>query len=162
MSAPEVLVVGIDPGPMPGLVALDYYPDGSIHEARVVQCTANAAEEALRGLLISRASQAYPVVQIEKFVVGRRATRSSTASAGAETRRMVELLAHVAEEFDAQVHIRSASEVKPWATDARLEAGGLADLVKGMRHAKDAARHALFAASKNAGIPDPLSKRSTR
>jgi hypothetical protein len=48
--------------------------------------------------------------------------------------------------------------VKPWATDERLEAAGLLDLTKGMRHARDAARHALFTAVKDGGVPDPLSK----
>jgi hypothetical protein len=50
--------------------------------------------------------------------------------------------------------------VKPWATDTRLAAAGLMEPTTGMRHARDAARHALFAAVKTYGLPDPLSARA--
>jgi hypothetical protein len=50
--------------------------------------------------------------------------------------------------------------VKPWATDERLAAAGLLDPTKGMRHARDAARHALFCAVRDFGLPDPLSAKA--
>jgi hypothetical protein len=50
--------------------------------------------------------------------------------------------------------------VKPWAVDKRLHAAGLLDMTAGMRHARDAARHALFCAVKDYGLPDPLSSKA--
>jgi hypothetical protein len=84
------------------------------------------------------------------------------------TRDLIGTLQEVWEEHDstaegrrgARWFQRPAAHVKPWATDERLEAAGLLEATKGMRHARDAARHALFAACKDGGIPDPLSKRS--
>lgn len=158
----DVLVVGVDPGPIPGLVAIDFHRDGSPHEVQVVQCSANAAEAVLQTLILARAPRngPMPVVQIERFVIGRGSMRSGAA--GAETRRSVELLEIAARHSDANVCVRSASEVKPWATDERLDAAGLLEATKGMRHARDAARHALFCAVRVAGVPDPLSRKARR
>jgi hypothetical protein len=106
------------------------------------------------------------VVAIEKFVVRRRAAASSTAAAGATTRDLVGQLEATALDVrrrtaEVRVVLRSAAEVKPWATDTRLEAAGLLSACTGMRHARDAARHALFAAVKDAGAPDPLSRKAS-
>lgn len=155
-------VLGIDPGPVPGMVRLDF-EDGRLVDVQVLQCTLGLALDAFRAMtrqdaLVDRRQ----LLQVERFVVGNRSARSSTPGAGAATRDLVGRL-----QQDAAGRIRylerSASEVKPWATDARLEAvrfsgQSLLDLTKGMRHAKDAARHAIYAASNAGGIPDPLSK----
>ena len=61
-----------------------------------------------------------------------------------------------------KLHIRTAGEVKPWATDKRLHTAGLLDLTAGMRHARDAARHALYSAVRDYGLPDPLSRARLR
>jgi hypothetical protein len=54
---------------------------------------------------------------------------------------------------------RAPSLVKPWATDKRLSAAGLWEVTNGMPdHARDAARHCLYAACKDAGMRDPLSR----
>lgn len=154
--------IGIDPGPIPGIVML--WPHGGGRrrlEIDVVQCSESAAPAVLWGLLDSNRSllgKAPCLVQIERFVVGSRSGRSSTAGAGAATRDLVGRLQGEAEnQPNVKVVLRSASEVKPWATDVRLEAAGLLEATKGMRHARDAARHALFAAVKDGGVPDPLS-----
>ncbi|HEU4567679.1 MAG TPA: hypothetical protein VFR99_06550, partial [Marmoricola sp.] len=114
------------------------------------------------------------LVQVERFVVGRRSGRSSTAAAGEVTRSMIGVLREVWEGFDStstgrlggRWFERSAANVKPWATDQRLQAcvlpGGTSLWLQtaGMRHARDAARHALFAAVHDGGLPDPLSSKA--
>jgi hypothetical protein len=147
-------VIGIDPGPVPGIVRLLLLRTDTtaLLDAQALQVTRGVLPEALSGL--SRRS--HHAVALERFVVGRRAGRSTTPEAGIATRNMIgEVVAWARDR--CPVHLRSASEVKPWATDARLEAAGLLELTKGMRHARDAARHALFCAVRDYGLPDPLS-----
>lgn len=145
-----ITVIGIDPGPTPGIVLLDFYGE-NILERHVVQCSAISLLPVLDGLGAIGAD----VIAIEKFVTGR-----GTMRAGADgdlTRNQVE---RVARRYPRQVNAtRRAADVKPWATDERLAHAGLLEPTKGMRHAKDAARHALFAAVRDAGLPDPLSRR---
>lgn len=155
-------VIGIDPGPTPGMVVL--VPGIG---PQVVQCSHTAAPAVLRALLYVE-PQTPTVVQIERFVVGRASMRSSAA--GEITRSQIGQLREVWEAYDStrdgrlggRWFERSASQVKPWATDTRLNASGLLEATKGMRHAKDAARHALYAAVHDAGRPDPLSKGASR
>jgi hypothetical protein len=73
---------------------------------------------------------------------------------------MVGVLEHWAKTGVRGSYARSAADVKPWATDTRLQAAGLLDLTKGMRHARDAARHALFCAVCDFGLTDPLSRKA--
>lgn len=153
-------VIGIDPGPVPGFVAIDF-AEGTRPAVSVVQCSADLGPDVLRALLLAR-TDAIVHVQIERFVVGRGSMRTGTA--GALTRDLVgRLLEVVAVHHEVApgtyVYQRSAAVVKPWATDDRLEAAGIYDRVKGMRHAKDAARHALFCAVHEGLAPDPLSSR---
>lgn len=155
-------IVGIDPGPTPGLVLLECVEmprrlcetgtDRVLMTAEVVQCTAGVLFDVLAG--IEQQRDGIDLIAAERFVVSRRSGRSSTAGAGAETRDQVGALQRV---YPALV-LRAAGEVKPWATDARLNAAGLLDPCKGLRHARDAARHALFAACRDLGMPDPLSR----
>jgi len=156
--------IGVDPGPIPGFVHLARR--GRHLEVDVLQCSARVAPSVLYMLLQdcrTSLGQAPALVQIERFVVGRRSSRSSTAGAGEQTRDLVGRLQREAEQQDnVAIRLRSAAQVKPWATDARLEAAGLLDATKGMRHARDAARHALFAAVHDGGLPDPLSKEFNR
>ena len=81
----------------------------------------------------------------------------STPVASRITRDLVgQLSALVSEGRGVRQIQRSAAEVKPWGTDLRLTKSGLLAITKGMPHARDACRHALFAAV-SAGMPDPLS-----
>jgi hypothetical protein len=100
--------------------------------------------------------QGVRVVAVERFVVRSRAGRSSDAQAGEVTRNLIGQLSIMQGLSSIEVFLRSASEVKPWATDKRLTAAGIEGLTA-MRHAADAARHALFAAVKDCGVRDPLS-----
>lgn len=155
MTAETRTVIGVDPGPTPGVVLLSLTGAAAgvrIIGREVVQCSAGALSAVLEAL-----GAADALVAVERYVVGARSGRSATAGAGETTRDQVGALIGA-----YPVVLRNAGQVKPWATDARLEAAGLLDLCKGMRHTRDAARHALFTACKDAGLPDPLSTRSAR
>lgn len=154
-------IVGIDPGPTPGLVLLEgtwVTASQSLHllETEVVQCTAGLLLDVLAG--IEQQRDGIDHLAVERFVVGRRASRSATAGAGELTRAQIGAL----QQLYPNLALRAAGEVKPWATDARLAAAGpgagLLGATAGLRHARDAARHALFCAVRDAGAPDPLSK----
>jgi hypothetical protein len=167
MTGPCV-VIGIDPGPIPGFVVLDLARD-AMPAVEVVQCSHRAAPTVLAGLLTFAPD--VPVhVQIETFVVGRASMRSGQH--GAVTRDLVGRLREVWEGHDSTIRgrrgghwfQRSAAQVKPWATDRRLQAAVCAGdtslwlATAGMRHARDGARHALYCAVHDAGVSDPLSK----
>ena len=159
-------VVGIDPGPIPGLVLL-WPRAGHLERAEVLQCTHGLLPVLLEGVLGE--SDGLVLVQTETFVVSRRSGRSSTAGAGAVTRDLVGQVQNVVEQasrttvgLDARFVQRPAARVKPWATDDRLERAGLFETCKGMRHARDAARHALYAAVHDGGLTDPISKEWNR
>lgn len=155
-------VFGVDPGPIPGIVRLQLLRDNHGGEptrligASALQVTPNVLGEVLDGL----DGGVINALAYERFVVGRRAGRSSTPHAGAITRDMIGRLEAWAQTHCKTVHQRSAADVKPWATDKRLHAAGLLDPTTGMRHARDGARHALFCAVKDYGLPDPLSSKA--
>jgi hypothetical protein len=153
--------IGIDPGPVPGFVLIDWFTDGPMPRLEVVQCSRGVAPLILRAFVLDHQLEEPPLVQIERFVVGKRAGRSSSAKAGEQTRDLIgQLIASVPSLPAESWRARAAGEVKPWATDERLEAAGLLDATKGMRHARDAARHALFVAVKDGGVSDPLSRKA--
>lgn len=169
----ELLAIGVDPGPMPGIVALRWSVSDSgvalLEGVEIIQCTPGIAPSIVRELLVS---DSHPdlraVVQLERFVVGK--TSMKAARAGAVTRdlvgevqREVQLTSRTADGHDAVATQQNAARVKHWATDARLmhvqkHGSDLYRLTAGVRHARDAARHALFASCHDGGVPDPLSK----
>jgi hypothetical protein len=124
--------------------------------ADVAQVTPGLLPPLLRGLYADEL-----VIAVERFVVGPRAARSTTAEAGAVTREVVAQVRDWARDKGLTCHQRSAAEVKPWASDERLTSAGIW-VPRGMRHAKDAARHALYCAVKDYGLSDPLSRRAGR
>lgn len=148
MSVGRHKIVGVDPGPIPGLVVLHTY-ERRLDGVEVVQCSASAFHDVLRALAGSNAR-----IAVERYVVGRRSATSASARDGETTRDQVGAL----QALYPWAELRSASEVKPWATNARLEAAGLIEACAGMRHARDAARHALFAAVRADLLADPLSQ----
>lgn len=154
-----VRVIGVDPGPTPGIVLLRFN-GGPFAVCHVVQCNHGVAPALFETLL--RIDPTTPtIVGIERFVIGRKSMRSGAA--GEVTRDLIGTLHEVAMGCNpgrGLWKLRSASLVKAWATDARLDAIGLLEPTKGMGHARDAARHALFAAVHDGKIPDPLSKRA--
>ena len=143
-------VIGIDPGPIPGIVLLEVVA-GRLVTTEAAQCTAGILWDVVRAIDAD-------LLAVERYVVGRRAGRSATSSAGQITRDQVGAL----QRLYPDARLRNAGQVKPWATDTRLEAAGLLELCKGMRHARDAGRHALYAAVHDGGLTDPLSKEFSR
>jgi hypothetical protein len=148
----------MDPGPTPGIVRLTYSDDRDLLMVDVVQCSAHTALDLLEVLLrVPAGTEVY--FQGEKFVVGKGSYR--TGSPGARTRDMVgSAVTMVQSGRLCVVTLRSASQAKQWATDKRLDAAGLLGEVKGMQHAKDAARHALYTAVAEGKVPDPLSRKA--
>lgn len=144
-------VLGVDPGQTTGICLID----GAYRD--LLQVTPGLVVPIVRSLLHAAPET---VLAIERFVVGPRASRSSTPAAGQTTRGLIGALVNVGDELGIRVVQRSASEVKPWATDERLERAGLLAACKGMPHARDAARHAIYAAVSDCGLPDPLSRKS--
>lgn len=155
-----IVAIGMDPGETVGLCRLTYAVDSSLLLADVVQASASTALDLLEVLLrVPKGTEVY--FQVEKFVIGRGSYRSG--SPGARTRDMVGsacTLALAAAQGHTMVSRRSAGEAKAWATDGRLKAAGLLEDTKGMGHARDATRHALFTAVAEGNIPDPLSRKA--
>lgn len=146
-------VVGVDPGPVPGIAVLSWEPGGK-PMWRVYQVAASSPSlvyEETRRLLDRWLEQEGVSLAAESYVVSARSARTADRGAQQTTNDLAALLRH------AGARMRPPSEVKPWATDARLKSAG-ADILQQMRHARDAARHALYSACRDRGLPDPLSR----
>lgn len=140
--ATSARIIGIDPGPKPGLVVLHVCDE---HVVRVTKLDGPALD--FRGLGEQLADAA--LVALERFIIGRGITRRTKAGS-------LETLAYI-EQVRAWVHAAGvrlveypAGTVKPWATDDRLRAFGC--YVPG-DHDRDAARHALYAAVRAGYLP---------
>lgn len=148
----EQYVIGVDPGPTPGVVRIDT-EDRQVTAVYVVQCNASAIYRVLEGLTSDKSAVGY--LAVEKFVTGN--TRPTRSKDHDRTRGMVANLHQWARMRNYLWWLsQRAADVKPWATDLRLDTAGLFEATKGMRHARDAARHALFAAVKLGLADDPL------
>ncbi|HEY2086412.1 MAG TPA: hypothetical protein VGH54_10370 [Mycobacterium sp.] len=154
----STLVIGIDPGPTTGIVALLFSDVDAMSDPVILQCdhysTMFFADVIAHGFM----QPTKTIVAVEQFVVGPRSGRSGSAEAGRITRNLIGALSA---EFGDDVVLRAAGQVKPWATDRKLAAAGLLDPTAGMGHARDAARHALYAAVQS-GFRDPMSKAALR
>jgi hypothetical protein len=155
---PPVCVVGVDPGPTPGVCVLGtgYHADAV---PAVFQCNAPSVGWLVQTMLALR-GDLRAVLAIERFIVGMRSARSAHAGAGELTRSMIGELTTLGHLAGAQVVFRPAADVMPWATDKRLKAAGLLEPTKALPHARAAARHALYAAVRDGGLPDPLSTKA--
>ena len=157
----SALVIGVDPGLSTGLFAL-LTRDGKLTDKPIaVQIHGHQGVVPFVQALLERAGcdDRQPLLAVEAFVTGQRAARSSSPGAGAVTRALIGALQELYAD-GAEVITRPAALVKPWATDRRLEAAGLLAPCAGMGHARDAARHALYAAVHAGLLRDPLSTRS--
>jgi len=151
-----MIVVGVDGGPTPGVgvIIADYM---GIGECSIFQCNADSLMSLVFWQL-GRMPGYHRVLATERFVVNARSGRSSSARAGETVRKQVGALEEMAKASNTVFRQRSASEVKLWASEVRLVRAGF-KLPSGMPHGKDGARHALFAAVADAGLPDPLSRK---
>lgn len=151
-----IVAIGMDPGPRPGLVALTY-AEQVLVDVKVVQCTANVALDVLELWLSAYLLHGNDLYFGVERYVDRQTGRSSRA--GQLTKDMVGQAVRACAGRAYGV-FNNASRVKAWATDGRLLAAGLMEPTKGMPHARDAARHALFTAVHDGKCPDPYSRRA--
>ena len=156
-------VIGVDPGVTTGIAVFEYdkdlgeRPTTAMYQADVVGAPwlleQLVKEHTLNGTVRYHAV----VIAVESYVAG----RHGKGAEGTVTREFVALCDLLASRYGAKLFRRPAAAVKPWATDARLHRLGLLSATEGMRHARDAARHALFCAVHDFGVPDPLSRKAT-
>lgn len=146
--------IGIDPGPTPGICVL------GVGTPLLIQCDA-----ASLGPLVGEFVDFYrdpddPLhLAVESWAVGP-ISRTNVRAANLIRDQIGELRAFAspAEPIRVLVHVRTASAVKPWATEKRLAAAGLLKRTVGMPHARSAAQHALYSHVRDSGAPDPLSR----
>lgn len=159
MSTRGALVVGVDPGGTTGVCW--FLTESGCPLAQVGALQIHGPEGVLpyvRSRIDAYGTNRRLIIAAEKFVVRGRAGRSRTASGGETARELLGELRRVEREMSGVVVlVRPAGIVKPWATDRRLEPAGLFDVTRSMPHARDAARHALYAAVKAGLLADPLS-----
>lgn len=149
----ELHVLGVDPGPTTGVAMIETAGTGL--RAMTFQCNGSSAYWLVSQLLESTEGPADVLLAGERFIIGRGA--GARSAAGTATREVIADLDGLGDWT-----WRTAAEVKPWATDKRLEAAGLLKQCHGMPHAGDACRHALYMAVRDGGYPDPLSARARR
>lgn len=147
MSHPEVVIVGIDPGPEPGVVAL-WCSGGAVVHVDTFADPWAALRDVQRGPGLPPLSV---WVAVERFIVGRGTIRK-TRAASMETIAQAERLRADARQLTPHVQFLPAAAVKPVVTDAKLAAYGVGALVPMNRHQRDAARHALFMALKHGAV----------
>lgn len=150
-------IVGVDPGGTTGIAILDLAgePSFRIADMTMMQVRGYLAYDVVELCAVAKYTDV--IVAAEKFVIGHRAARSSTAGAGKFARDLLGAI----QQIDGITYAEhTAADVKRWATDKRLAEAGLFPPTSGMGHARDAARHALFTAVKRGLLPDPLSQKA--
>lgn len=130
-------VLGIDPGPEPGVVVLQ------IHNGRVENAGRGRPDQ------IESFAASADLVALERFLIGRGTARKTKAGT-LETLAQIEQIRQLCQQAGTRLVEYPAGAVKPWATDERLRAYGC--YVTGDHH-RDAARHALFAAVRSGLLP---------
>ena len=145
MTPPEVAIVGIDPGPEPGVVVL-WCSDGAVAHVTTYTDPWVAFRDMQRGSGLPPLSV---WVAVERFIVGRGTIRK-TRAASMETIAQAERLRADARQLTPHVQFLPAAAVKPVVTDAKLTAYGITGLSS--RHQRDAARHAVYMALKHGAL----------
>lgn len=144
------VILGIDPGGTTGLCVVSWGPTWAwnrpwqvknITPDQLVKIITDERDRARRDLIV--ACEAFVPSRGHRSTAGPRLTRDLIGAAlSVDTKLTV---------------VRPAGQVKPWATDKRLVVFGM-NALRGLPHAADAARHALYAGVHDLGWPDPLLK----
>lgn len=143
--------VGIDPGPSTGLSVVFWQPSTRSWEIEAFQCTASSVPFLLDSVLRSFDAS---IVAIEEFEVRRGS--GGTTGKDADTTKLVRYQAEQGcKDLGVKYVVRKPGDVKPWATDKRLEKIGF-PLGPKFKDARDSARHALYAMIRLGLAPDPL------
>lgn len=157
-------IIGVDPGGTTGIALLAFHRwtetnEGAWDHPVLVQSTQDGVLTVVEALFRRTVDQGEGVaLAVERFVSGPRSGRLATPKGAETAKQLIGELTGWAKATDVQLYLRSAGEVKPWATDARLKK--LDAAARGMPHAHDALRHALFTGVRAYGWPDPLSRRA--
>ena len=166
-----LVVIGVDPGPIPGLAVLAY-ADGHLAETRTLQCSANFIALLLREEIVhakapingalTEDEPTTVLLSVERYLPSKMGNRMLAAGQNAQTRDMAARL--VAEYAQGWPWLRTvsypAAPVMRWATEDRLRKVGAWEITTGCAHARSAAKHALYAAVKDGNMPDPLSRKA--
>lgn len=145
-----MITIGVDPGPTPGICVL------GAGTPSVLQCD-SASLLPIVGLLLEALQDEIVHLAVEQWAVG--PISRTAGKAGRITREQIgELAAFESNRSPARtiVHLRTAAEVFPWASDKRLAEACLYERSAGLPHARSAARHALYSHVRDSGAPDPL------
>lgn len=156
------LIVGCDPGGTTGLAAVEYvqpgeyvHVDSSGYYLRAhlgALLLPDEVVDQLKAMMLQFATTDAWWIAAERFVVSRRAGRSSSAASGQRAR---DILGALEAAFPGRIRLRNAGQAKAWATDRRVKAAGLWP-TQGRPHTTDAVRHTLLM-HVQLGNPDPLS-----
>lgn len=156
VPAGDVCALGIDPGPHTGMCLAGWHVGEALpFLAYAFECDATSAAQLLAMILRSW-GHVTRAIQIEEFRQGRKSVQLRGVRA-APVQDEIRLLEGYAFNYDIPVIRRPAAMVKPWADDLRLGKAGMAEPTARYGHARDAARHALYCAVRDLGMPDPLS-----
>lgn len=146
----NVVVLGIDPGQTTGFALL---PVAHPREHELAQLTQGLVVDLVEAAVARVRDQGgVPVLAIERFVSGPRSGKLARPYGAAIAKALIGALSIL----DVPTFQHPAATHKPWATDARLDKLGV--VRRGMPHAADAFRVALYTAVRSYGMPDPLSR----
>jgi hypothetical protein len=151
----STLVYGVDPGVTTGVANVLLYR-GRVLFSSVYQA---AGENLDIGEFLFQDYDRLPrdctaLVSMERFVDGKGAGPDADV-----TRRVIEDVTRWSKDRDVELVDRPAHAIKRWAgADERIEKIGATRYIKGMPHARDALKHALFLGVQRGLLIDPLSK----
>lgn len=150
--------LGTDIGPTTGMcLAVWSRSDYELLGVLALECTAAMSYYWLRIMSELPGWPRFRAMAMEEFREGPRSKHLKGVSPVTMREQSGRLLSYC-QDHELAVRVRPAAAVKPWATDKRLEAAGLMAPTEKFTDARDAARHALYCAVADLGLPDPLSR----
>jgi hypothetical protein len=154
----HLTVLGIDVGDTTGMLLATWdRAQRKAVEAHAFQCDRESAP-----LLLGWICSAYGTLirggQVEEFRDSIRARKLAGTRPG-PIRAQVPELAGIAAAAGIRLSHWPAVTVKGWGTDDRLKAAGLLEITAGQPHARDGGRHAIYCATHDYGLSDPLSRK---
>ena len=157
--------IGVDPGVTTGICFAEY-ENGLLIGRMVLQVEGSRAvfllDAQIRHLFAEIPFTGRRVASVEAWEEGPAAGRSRP---GKVTRQLVMEIAEALQLHGYLTRTRRAADVKPWASDKRLVAAGLAEdetaLHGKLRDGYDAARQLLYGAREAGVITDPLIRKRT-
>lgn len=157
-----VAILGADVGGTAGFLLGAWRPDERLAAlVQAYQCDGASAPGLMR-MLMREYRSVLTACSIEWFVSGPRAAKLKNTNP-AEIRAQVTTLSAIAGDCGLPVYARTASQIKNWATDQRLERAGVLAVTSGMpKHARDGGRACVYCRTWDCGLPDPLSRKQDR